>query len=80
MAFMRIIFTRHALQRMNERGVTEAQVIDALEWPDEITPGDRNEEMALKRFGVRELRVVFEEIEPDTYLIYTVIKPKVERR
>lgn len=77
---MRIIYTRHALQRMNQRGVTEAQVIDALEWPDEITSGDRNEELAIKRYGVRELRVVFEEIEPDTYLIYTVIKPKVERR
>lgn len=77
---MRIIFTRHALQRMNQRCVTEAQVIYALEWPDEIIPGDRKEEMAIKRFGVRELRVVFEEIEPDAYLIYTVIKPKVERR
>ena len=77
---MRIIYTRHALQRMNQRGVTETQVVEALEWPDEHVPGERNEEMVVRRFGARELRVVFEEIEPDTFLIYTVIKPKVLQR
>ena len=77
---MRIIYTRHALQRMSQRNITEAQVAEALEWSDEILPGDRNEETAVKQLGTRELRVVFEEIEPDTYLIYTVIKPKAIKR
>ena len=77
---MRIIYTRHALQRMSQRNITEAQVVEALEWSDEILPGDHNEQTAVKQLGARELRVVFEEIEPDTYLIYTVIKPKAVKR
>ncbi len=77
---MRIIYTKHALQRMSQRGVTEAQVMEALEWPDEILPGDRSEETLVKRYGARELRVICEEIEPNTYLVYTVIKPKVVNR
>lgn len=35
-----------------------------------------NEETAVRRYGDREIRVVYEEIEPETYLIYTVIKAK----
>lgn len=77
---MRIIYTRHALQRMSQREITETEVVDALEWPDEILPGDHNEETAVKQAGARELRVVFEKIEPDTYLICTVLKPKAMKR
>lgn len=47
-----------------------------MEWPDEILPGDINEETAVRRYGDREIRVVYDEIEPETYLIYTVIKAR----
>lgn len=77
---MRVIYTRHARQRMTQRRVTEEQVVETLESPDEILPGDYDEEIAIRGYGVREVRVVYKEIEPETYLIYTVMKPKVRDR
>lgn len=76
---MQIVYTHHARQRMHHRGVTEAEVQETLEFPDEIRPGDNGEEIAVKLYGNRELRVVFEAA-ADTVLVFTVIKPKVKRR
>lgn len=70
---MQIICTRHARQRMQQRGVTTAEVEETLEFPDEIRPGDNGEEIAVKQFGNRELRIVFATTTPDAVLIYTVI-------
>jgi hypothetical protein len=60
--------------------IGEQQVLETLEWPDEVLPGDLNEETAVRRFGAQEIRVVYEEIEPESYLIYTVIKSKTVQR
>lgn len=76
---MQIIYTRHARQRMRQRNVTEMQVTETLEMPDEIKSGDAGEEIAIKRYGNRELRVVYEEVAANTFVIYTVIKPKIPR-
>ena len=64
---------------MSQRNVSEMQVVETLETPDEIQPGDVGEEIAIKGYGNRELRVVYEEIVADTFVIYTVIKPKIPR-
>ena len=77
---MQISFTRHARQRMQQRGITAAEVAETLEFPDELRPGDAGEEVAVKQYGNRELRVVFETTAVETVLIYTVIKPKIKRR
>jgi hypothetical protein len=73
---MQLIFTRHALQRMTQRLVSKEQVAETLEFPDEILPGNDGEEIAIKSYGSRDVRVVFQEIESDTYLILTVIKSR----
>jgi hypothetical protein len=77
---MRIIYTRHARQRMRQRKVTESQVEETLADPDEIETGDNGGDVAILRYGGREVRVVYGELEDDTYVVYTVIKPKIQKR
>jgi hypothetical protein len=62
---------------MTQRTVNEEQVAETLESPDELIPGESGEEVAVKRFGVREVRVVYRETEPGSLVIYTVMKPRV---
>jgi len=77
---VQIIYTRHARKRMQQRGISAAEVEETLEFPDEILSGDNGEEIAVKQYGNRELRVVFAATTAETVLIYTVIKPKIKRR
>jgi hypothetical protein len=74
---MRIIYTRHARQRMIQRKVSEDQIADALSSPDALIASESGEEIAVKRFGTREVRVVYRETDAETILIYTVMKPHV---
>lgn len=74
---MRIIYTRHARQRMAQRKVTPEQVEETIESPDDILPGDSGEEIAVRPYGNYEVRIVFEETEADTVVIYTVMRPRL---
>jgi hypothetical protein len=74
---MRIIYTRHAKQRMSQRRVSEDQVAETLASPDKLIPGESGEEIAVKRFGAREVRIVYRETDEGSILIYTVMKPHV---
>ena len=76
---MNIIYTRHAEQRMHQRKVRHEEVSETLENPDEILAGNNGGSTAIKRFGSREVRVVYTEPEEDTFLIYTVMKPRVHQ-
>jgi hypothetical protein len=75
---MKIIYTHHAKQRMAQRKIDPAQVVETLEFPDNVVDGDLHEQIAIKNYGNRELRVVFEEVEAGTVLIYTAIKTRVQ--
>ncbi len=77
---MQIIYTRHARQRMKQRKIDPEQVEKTLELPDEIIPGDNGEEIAIKQYGNREVRVVYEQTGSNTVVIYTVMKPRVRRK
>ena len=74
---MGITYTHHAQQRMIQRKVGADQVIETLESPDQLIPGESGEVIAVKRFGAREVRVVYTETDADGFLIYTVLKPRV---
>jgi hypothetical protein len=74
---MSIIYTTHAKQRMRQRKVTPEEVIDTLESPDEIVLGDYGEEIAVRRFFNREVRVVYQEADDDVLVVYTVMQQKV---
>jgi hypothetical protein len=77
---VRITYTHHARQRMIHRRVSADQVVEALESPDELIPGDSGEEIAIKRFGAREVRVVYKETDAGRFFVYTVINPRVHDR
>ena len=50
--------------------------VKTLESPDEIEIGDLDELIAVRRINERELRVVYEEINSTTVVIYTVINAR----
>lgn len=77
---MRITLTHHARLRMIQRKVSESQIAETLESPDELLAGDSGEAIAIKRFGVREVRVVYRETDDGSFLVFTVIKPFVHDR
>lgn len=76
---MKIRYTRHARQRMAQRNIRDEQVIETLESPDEILQGDRLEMIAVRADGVREIRIVYEEADEDTIIIYTVIQSRIRQ-
>ena len=77
---LRIDFTDHARLRMTMRGVAETEVRDTIESPDEIRVGSvGKEQIAVRVYGSREVRVVFEESASDHIVVITVMKPKVRR-
>ena len=71
---MRITYTHHAQQRMIQRKVSAEQVAETLESPDDVILGDGGEEIAVKQFGVREVRLVYQELDADSFVIYTDVK------
>jgi hypothetical protein len=76
---MKIIYSRHAKQRMTKRKVTHSQIVETLDMPDDIQEGDFDEQIAIKRYGNREIRVVYKEIAQDEYFIITVIFPRITK-
>ena len=77
---MQVRFTRHARQRMLQRRITDREVIDALEAPDELNDGDMGETIAVQRLLDDELRVVYQEVDDDSYLVITVFRGKLSEQ
>ncbi len=74
---MGITYTHHAKQRMIQRKVSTEQVAETLASPDDVILGKEGETIAIKRFGAREVRVVYQKVDADSFVIYTVMKPRV---
>jgi hypothetical protein len=77
---MQVRFTRHARQRMQQRRITEDEVIDVLETPDEILDGDMGEAIAVQWLLDDELRVVYQERADDSYLVITIFRGKLSEQ
>ncbi len=77
---MHIIYTNHARQRMKQRKVTEQQVEETLASPNHLESGDNGGDIAIREYDGREVHVVFKETEEDSYLVFTVIKPRIQYR
>lgn len=59
---MEIAFTRHALERMGQRGVTEPMIREAINSPDVLAPAKGLARWRVhKRLGQGNLRVIYEE-------------------
>lgn len=79
---MQIRYSHHARQRMQERKVSEAQVEEVLNQPDELTIGDQDEWVAIRTYGNRRIQVVYGDIDnplDDAVLVYTVISVRLLR-
>jgi len=61
---------------MQQRNVTEAEVEATLEDPDQMLPGDNGGDMAIKQYGNREVRVVYQEAEAGVFIVFTVMRPR----
>lgn len=76
----KIILTDHAKRRMAKRGVREKQVRETIFYPDKpYLPGELDEETAIKRFGNREIRIVFEETKRNVIIVYSVISKPLRK-
>ena len=58
---MKIIFTHHARERMQERGISEKEVIECIRQPDKVLKNDTQICYFQKRFSYGILQVVGEQ-------------------
>ncbi len=75
---MRIRYTQHARLRMSQRRISEVQVSETLLSPDQLLEGEQGEMIAVKYYGVRELRVVFLDVDEITIKVIAVIKTGIK--
>ncbi len=74
-----IILTKHAEQRLRERGITLHQVRYAVTNPDMILPAWDKKKRVMKDFGARCLDVIYREKESVIILITAVWLDEKER-
>ncbi|MCL5958400.1 MAG: DUF4258 domain-containing protein [Chloroflexi bacterium] len=67
----RTYLSRHARNRMRRDGMTEVEVVAAVEHPDQVTPSGEGRMNAWKQIGESWLRVTYT-VEKGTTVIVTV--------
>ncbi len=73
---MGILYTQHALLRMSKRHITRSQVEKTLRDPDWTDHAKQGRQMSIKKFGKKEVEVVYNKGQAD----YTIIIVRVWRR
>jgi len=69
---MQIVYSYHARKRMKQRGITELEVRQVLEFPNYIKKSFESRKEAVGEVNNREIKVVF--VEKENYIkILTVI-------
>jgi len=66
---MRFFYSRHALERMQQRGVGRRQVEEALCNPDWSEKTKQGRSMNIKRYGKREVEVIYKSGRGKYYII-----------
>ena len=66
---MNIVFSKHSLLKLGQRGISREKVMDTLERPDYILPSYSDRMKAYKKFGKLYLKVVFKREEGDIFVI-----------
>ena len=69
----RLIFAQHALDRMDERGITKELVIYILNHAESIDSNDEKRKVAQRFIDGKLLRVIYED-ETDEIIVITVYK------
>ena len=75
---MKLIILEHVLDRMEEYGISEEQVIETIHHPDSIVPGHNERKIHQKRLNGHILRVVLEENE-EILRVITTYKARSDR-
>lgn len=75
---MRIVFTRHALRRMEERGVTRENVYEALGEPDELLLDTETGRFIAVKYGAG-LCVVVDAAEDMVKIVTVLVNSNLER-
>jgi len=68
-----LIFLKHALDRMEMRGLTEELIIDILNKPDSICLNNESRKIAQRFIDGKLIRIVYEE-EPEKIIVVTAYK------
>ena len=77
---MTVKFTLHAARRMVQRRISEQDVLDTIESPDDIVVGEMGESIAIRRHLRDEIRVVFEEKPDGVYVVITVFRTRISEQ
>ena len=76
---MAVKYIPHALERMNERGISRELVEEVLQSPDSINDGYLGRKVAQKRINGRLIRVVCETVDNDVVVITAYVTSKVKK-
>ena len=76
---VRVRYTPHARKRQRERNVTDAEVENVLRRYETEIPARDGRRHRYKVIGARRIRVTFDYIPGDEYIVWTVTVDKVVR-
>ena len=76
---MAVKYIPHALERMNERGISRELVEEVLQSPDSINDGYLGRKVTQKRINGRLIRVVYETVDNDVVVITAYVTSKVKK-
>jgi Domain of unknown function (DUF4258) len=71
----RVRFDRHARRRMQWRGISEEEVMQVLNSPDNIEPSIKGRTNVFKMVGAKYLKVTYRELSEELLVISVVNKP-----
>lgn len=74
-----IIFIQHALERLEERGISTKMVEEVIRDPDDADCGDKGRKIAQKLIDKKLLRVIYDEEEYKIVVISAYATSKVEK-
>ncbi|MCD6247241.1 MAG: DUF4258 domain-containing protein [Candidatus Diapherotrites archaeon] len=78
MVYAKIRITKHAMERMEKYGISEALVIETLKRPKVLIEGYAGRKIAQRKLNSYVLRVVFEK-KRNEIVVITVYKARRER-
>ncbi|WP_457754600.1 DUF4258 domain-containing protein [Thermococcus sp.] len=74
-----VVFIPHALERMNERGISKELVVETLTNPDKVGEGYLGRKVAQKNMDGKLIRVIYEEHEDKIIVITAYITSKIDK-
>ncbi len=74
-----VIYIQHALERLEERGISAKMVEEVIRDPDNVNYGAKGRKIAQKLIDEKLLRVIYDEEEYKIVVISAYVTSKVEK-